>query len=311
MRTLEMVKPREVEFDHKVSTPTYGVFSAQPFERGWGVTLGNALRRILLSSIEGAAMTAIRISGVAHELDSVPGLVEDVTDFILNIKKVPLRLHEVANSVATISVTGPGTITAADIKGGAELEIIDGKLYLGQLAEPTKLEAELLIERGRGWRPAEEQQRQDLGVGAIFVDAAFSPVTKANFRIAPARVGQATDYEKLTLEIATNGAISPSQALHQAVSLLTEHLAIFASSAVETSVLPKAEGALDRGIETLELTTAVLNGLRNAGVQTIRDLISRTDAELLAIPKIGNSALASIKKALAREGLALGMLVRA
>ncbi|MGQ9495723.1 MAG: DNA-directed RNA polymerase subunit alpha [Thermoanaerobaculaceae bacterium] len=310
MRTLEMVKPRGVEFDRKVSTPTYGVFSAQPFERGWGVTLGNALRRILLSSIEGAAMTAIRISGVAHELDSVPGLVEDVTDFILNIKKVPLRLHEVANSMATISVTGPGTITAADIKGGAELEIIDGSVYLGQLAEPTKLEAELLIERGRGWRPAEEQQRQDLGLGTIFVDSAFSPVTKANFRIEPARVGQATDYEKLTLEIWTNGAISPSQALHQAVSLLAEHLAIFASSTGESSAYPKEKAGLDRSIEALELTTAVLQTLRNAGINTIRDLISRSDAELLEIPRLGKSALATIKKALDREGLVLGMPVQ-
>lgn len=309
MRTLEMVKPREVEFDRKVSTPTYGVFSAQPFERGWGVTLGNALRRILLSSIEGAAMTAIRISGVAHELDSVPGLVEDVSDFILNIKKVPLRLNEVANSIATISVTGPGTITAADIKGGAELEIIDGNLYLGQLAEPTKLEAELLIERGRGWRPAEEQQRQDLGVGAIFVDAAFSPVTKANFQIAPARVGQATDYEKLTLEIWTNGAISPSQALHQAVNLLAEHLAIFASFTGASSALPKEKGGLDRSIEALELTTAVLQALRNAGINTIRDLVARSEVELLEIPRLGKSALATIKKALDREGLTLGMPV--
>lgn len=309
MRTLEMVKPREVEFDRKVSTPTYGVFSAQPFERGWGVTLGNALRRILLSSIEGAAMTAIRISGVAHELDSVPGLVEDVTDFILNIKKVPLKLNEVANSIATISFTGPGTITAADIKGGAELEIIDGNLYLGQLAEPTKLEAELLIERGRGWRPAEEQQRQDLGVGAIFVDAAFSPVTKANFQIAPARVGQATDYEKLTLEIWTNGAISPSQALHQAVNLLAEHLAIFASFTGASSALPKEKGGLDRSIEALELTTAVLQALRNAGINTIRDLVARSEVELLEIPRLGKSALATIKKALDREGLTLGMPV--
>lgn len=310
MRTLEMVKPREVEFHRNLSTPTYGVFSAQPFERGWGVTLGNALRRILLSSIEGAAMTAISIRGVAHELDSVPGLLEDVTDFILNIKKVPLRLNGVFNSVATISVTGPGTITAADIKGGAELEVVDGSIYLGQLAEPTKLEAELFIERGRGWRPAEEQQRQDLGVGAMFVDSAFSPVTKANFRIEPARVGQATDYEKLTLEIWTNGAISPSQALHQAVSLLTEHLAIFAGSTPKSSALPKAEDELDRGIEALELTAGIVQALRNAGVNTIRDLISHSDAELLEIPRLGKSTLATIKKALDREGLALGMPVQ-
>ncbi|BCW92968.1 MAG: DNA-directed RNA polymerase subunit alpha [Thermoanaerobaculum sp.] len=310
MRTLEIVKPQSVEFDRKASTTTYGVFTAQPFERGWGVTVGNALRRILLSSIEGAAVTAVRINGVAHELDSVPGLVEDVTDFILNLKRVPLRLHSGVKTTATISVTGPGTITAADIKAGSELEVVDQSVYLGQLSEKTKLEAELIIERGRGWVPSEERRDEERGIGFIPVDASFSPVRKANFRIEPARVGQATDYEKLILEIWTNGAITPHDALVEAAQLLSEHLAIFGTQApLGTAAAGGAAGKLGQGIEVLELAKATETALRNAGILTLRDLVARTEDELLELPRLGKTAVSAIKKALDREGLALGMPV--
>lgn len=310
MRTLEIVKPRSVEFDRKVSTTTYGVFTAQPFERGWGVTVGNALRRILLSSIEGAAVTAVRINGVAHELDSVPGLVEDVTDFILNLKRVPLRLHSGVKTTATITVTGPGTMTAADIKGGSELEVVDQSVYLGQLSEKTKLEAELVIERGRGWVPSEERRDEERGIGFIPVDASFSPVRKANFRIEPARVGQATDYEKLILEIWTNGAITPHDALVEAAQLLSEHLAIFGpQAALGTAATGGVAGKLGQGIEVLELAKATETALRNAGILTLRDLVARSEDELLELPRLGKIAVTAIKKALDREGLALGMPV--
>ncbi|KDA54674.1 hypothetical protein EG19_09615 [Thermoanaerobaculum aquaticum] len=310
MRTLEIVKPQSVEFDRKASTTTYGVFTAQPFERGWGVTVGNALRRILLSSIEGAAVTAVRINGVAHELDSVPGLVEDVTDFILNLKRVPLRLHSGVKTTATISVTGPGTITAADIKAGSELEVVDQSVYLGQLSEKTKLEAELIIERGRGWVPSEERRDEERGIGFIPVDASFSPVRKANFRIEPARVGQATDYEKLILEIWTNGAITPHTALVEAAQLLSEHLAIFGTQApLAAAAAGGAAGKLGQGIEVLELAKATETALRNAGILTLRDLVARTEDELLELPRLGKTAVSAIKKALDREGLALGMPV--
>lgn len=310
MRTLEIVKPQSVEFDRKASTTSYGVFTAQPFERGWGVTVGNALRRILLSSIEGAAVTAVRINGVAHELDSVPGLVEDVTDFILNLKRVPLRLHSGVKTTATISVTGPGTITAADIKAGSELEVVDQSVYLGQLSEKTKLEAELIIERGRGWVPSEERRDEERGIGFIPVDASFSPVRKANFRIEPARVGQATDYEKLILEIWTNGAITPHDALVEAAQLLSEHLAIFGTQApLGAAAAGGAAGKLGQGIEVLELAKATETALRNAGILTLRDLVARTEDELLELPRLGKTAVSAIKKALDREGLALGMPV--
>lgn len=309
MRTLEITKPQSVEFDRKTSTSTYGVFTAQPFERGWGVTVGNALRRILLSSIEGAAITAVRISGVAHELDSIPGLVEDVTDFILNLKRVPLKLHSGVRTTATIAVTGPGTITAADIKAGSELEVVDKGIYLGQLSEKTKLEAELIIERGRGWVPSEERRDDERGIGFIPVDASFSPVRKANFRIEPARVGQATDYEKLILEVWTNGAITPHEALVEAAQLLSEHLAIFGTAAPSATAASGVAGKLGQGIEVLELAKATETALRNAGILTLRDLVARTEDELLELPRLGKTAIAAIKKALDREGLALGMPV--
>jgi len=307
MRTLAITKPQAVEFDQKASTATYGVFSAQPFERGWGVTVGNALRRILLSSIEGAAVTAVRIAGVAHELDSVPGLVEDVTDFILNLKKVPLRLAGATKAEATITVKGPGTITAADIQGGAELEVVDKTVYLGQLSEANTLEAELIVEQGRGWLPAEERRADELGIGFILVDAAFSPVRKANFRIEPARVGQATDYEKLVLEVWTNDTITPAQAVTQAANLLADHLAIFQNLAPGAAPAASAVNLLEASIEKLGLPASVVAALRNGGVEKVRDLVSRTEEEVLEIPRVGKSALAAIKKALEQQGLALGM----
>ncbi|MCS7183595.1 MAG: DNA-directed RNA polymerase subunit alpha [Thermoanaerobaculum sp.] len=309
MRALEIVRPHLVEVDRKLSTSTYGVFTAQPFERGWGVTVGNALRRILLSSIEGAAVTAVRIAGVAHELDSIPGLVEDVTDFILNVKRVPLKLHTVSKTIASISVTGPGTITAADIKGGPELEVVDGSVYLGQLSEPSKLEVELVVERGRGWVPSEERGEDERLVGFIPVDASFSPVRKANYRIEPARVGQATDYEKLTIEVWTNGAVTPHEALVQAAALLSEHLTIFGAVSMPMVGGAQPTGKLDQGIEALELPKAAETALRNAGILTLRDLVARTEEDLAQLPRLGKAALASIKKALDREGLALGMPV--
>lgn len=309
MRTLEITKPQSVEFDRKLSTGEYGVFTAQPFERGWGVTVGNALRRILLSSIEGAAVTAVRIAGVAHELDSIPGLVEDVTDFILNLKRVPLKLHSGIRTTATIAVTGPGTITSADIKAGSELEVVDKTVYLGQLSEKTRLEVELIIEKGRGWVPSEERRDDERAVGFIPIDASFSPVRKANFHIEPARVGQATDYEKLTLEIWTNGAITPHEALVEAAQLLSEHLAIFGTSVPSATVASGAAGKLGQGIEVLELAKTTETALRNAGILTLRDLVARTEDELLELPRLGKTAIAAIKKALDREGLGLGMPV--
>jgi DNA-directed RNA polymerase subunit alpha len=308
MRGLELHKPQALVVDKEKTTNTYGLFTAQPFERGWGVTVGNALRRILLSSIEGAAIGAVRFSGVDHEYDSIPGVVEDVTDLILNLKRVALRLRGVESVTATVKATKAGALKAGAIKAGPELEIVDPDVYLATLSGDGELEAELAIRRGRGYSSAEDQGH-DLGVGFIYLDAAFSPVRKANFRIEPARVGQATDYEKLILEVWTNGAISPSVAVAEASRLLADHLPIFAAVAGDepAPVAGKSDNVLDQSIESLDLGGRIVNMLRNAGIATVRDLVSRGDEDLLKITNFGKKALAEVREHLEGTGLSLGM----
>ena len=309
MRGLELHRPQAVVLEEDRSTPTYGYFTAQPFERGWGVTVGNALRRVLLSSIEGSAITAVRFAGVDHEYDSIPGVMEDVTDLILNLKRVPLRLTGPESVTATLKVAEPGALKAGAIKGGPELTIVDPEVYLATLAEEGSVDAELAVGRGRGYVPADDQDARNLGVGFIYLDAAYSPVRKANYRIEPARVGQATDYEKLVLEVWTNGAITPTAAVVEAARLLAEHLPIFQSMVEEPVQKPvgKAEGVLDEGIEGLELGGRVSNMLRNAGISTVRELAATGEDELIAIPGFGKKALTEVREKLEALGLGLGV----
>jgi DNA-directed RNA polymerase subunit alpha len=309
MRGLELHRPQAVVADAEPGNPNYGVFTAQPFERGWGVTIGNALRRILLSSTEGAAVVAVRFAGVDHEYDSIPGVMEDVTDLILNLKRVPLRLIGPESITATVKVAQPGSLTAASIEGGPELEIVDPLVNLATLSEEGAVDAELIIRRGRGFVPADEQERRDLGVGFIFLDAAFSPVRKANFRIEPARVGQATDYEKLVLEVWTNGAILPSVAVAEAARLLADHLPIFVNleGAPVAAPVPAHDSVLDRSIDGLEVGVRILNMLRAANIASVRDLVAFTDDELQKLPGLGKKAVAEIRDRLEMVGLGLGM----
>ncbi len=309
MRGLELHRPPAVVVDPEHDSPDYAVFTAQPFERGWGVTVGNALRRILLSSIEGSAITAVRFAGYDHEFDSIPGVVEDVTDLILNMKRVPLRLHGPERLTATIQASTPGVVRASAIQGGSELEVIDPDAYLATLTEDGSLSVEVVVQRGRGYVPADERPGGDLGAGFVYVDAAFSPVRKANFRIEPARVGQATDYEKLVLEVWTNGAVRPAAAVGEAARLLADHLPIFVSLGGEAPAVRKEEasGALEESVETLELGGRILNMLRNAGVRTIKDLVSLSEAELKGVPGLGKKAMEDIRVQLESRGLSLGM----
>ena len=309
MRGLELHRPQAVVADTERCTPTYGVFTAQPFERGWGVTVGNALRRILLSSIEGSAIIAARFVGVSHEYDSIPGVMEDVTDLILNLKRVSLRLNGVESLTATVKATGPGPLTAGSIQGGPELEIVDPEVRLATLSEEGGLEAELVVRRGRGFVPADEQEKRDLGVGFIFLDAAYSPVRRANFRIEPARVGQATDYEKLVLELWTNGAITPTAAVSEAARLLAEHLPIFTqlTGEVVEEVAPAGDRALEAGVDSLEVGGRILNMLQNAGITNLRQLVAYSEDELVKVPGFGKKALAEVKDKLEKLGLSLGM----
>ncbi len=309
MRGLELHRPQAVVLDTDRSTPAYGVFTAQPFERGWGVTVGNALRRILLSSIEGSAITAVRFAGVDHEYDSIPGVMEDVTDLILNLKRVPLRLTGPEAVTATLQVDQPGPLKAGSIKGGSELEIVDPEVYLATLAEEGAVEAELAVRRGRGYVPADDQDAHNLGVGFIHLDAAFSPVRKANYRIEPARVGQATDYEKLVLEVWTNGTLTPAAAVVQAAALLADHLPIFQNLDAGAPAQPatKAEGVLDESVERLELGGRIVNMLRNAGIETVRDLVGTTEDDLVKIQGFGKKALNEVREKLETLGLGLGV----
>jgi DNA-directed RNA polymerase subunit alpha len=307
MRGLELHRPQAVQMEVEKSTATYGVFTAQPFERGWGITIGNALRRILLSSVEGSAITAVRFSGVDHEYDSIPGVMEDVTDLILNLKRVPLRLVGPEVCSAAIHVNKPGTLSAGAIKGGPELEVVDPSLYLATLSEEGAVEAEVVVKRGRGYVPADEQQDRDLGAGFIYLDAAFSPVRRTNYRIEPARVGQATDYEKLVLEVWTNGTANPAAAVAEAARLLALHLPIFEQLEVSSAAAPvaKSDGVLDASIETLDLGGRIQNMLLNAGIMTVRDLVGYED--LSEVAGFGKKALAEVKAKLEKLGLGLGM----
>ncbi len=309
MRGLELHRPQSVVVEIDTAAPTHGVFVAQPFERGWGVTIGNALRRILLSSIEGSAIVAVRFAGVEHEYDSIPGVMEDVTDFILNLKHVPLRLQGPETVTAMLKASKSGVLTAAAIRSSSELTVVDPGVYLATLSEEGEVEAELVVKRGRGWVPVEDHDSRSLGVGFIYLDAAFSPVRKANFRIEPARVGQATDYEKLVLDVWTNGAITPAAAVAEAARLLSDHLPIFATVAGGEHLYAetKSEGILDQALDSLDLGGRISNMLHNAGIMTVRDLVARDDDELLKITNFGKKALAEVREKLEASGLSLGM----
>jgi DNA-directed RNA polymerase subunit alpha len=309
MRGLELHRPQSVVVEADATTPTHGVFVAQPFERGWGVTIGNALRRILLSSVEGSAITAVRFAGVEHEYDSIPGVMEDVTDFILNLKHVPLRLQGVETVTATLKASKAGVLTSAAIRGSSELTVVDNSVYLATLSEEGAVEAELVVKRGRGYVPVEDHDSRSLGVGFIYLDAAFSPVRKANFRIEPARVGQATDYEKLVLEVWTNGAVSPAAAVAEAARLLTDHLPIFTAVAGGEAAFAesKDESLLEQSLDSLDLGGRISNMLHNAGIMTVRDLVARDDDDLLKITNFGKKALAEVREKLEASGLSLGM----
>ena len=309
MRGLELHRPQAVVMDADQASATHGVFTAQPFERGWGVTVGNALRRILLSSIEGSAIAAVRFAGVDHEYDSIPGVMEDVTDLILNLKRVPLRLTGPETITATLQASKPGALTAGAIKGGSELEVVDPTVYLATLAEEGSIDAELVIRRGRGYVPADDQESRTLGVGFIYLDAAYSPVRRANYRIEPARVGQATDYEKQVLELWTNGTMAPAAAVAEAARLLADHLPIFGELEVglQPVVVDKHEGVLDQSIDELELGGRIANMLRNAGIETVRDLVGRGEDDLADLSGFGKKALSEVRERLEALGLGLGM----
>ena len=310
-------KPKRLEVDSKTLTEKYGKFWAQPFERGYGTTIGNALRRILLSSTEGAAITAVKIEGVLHEFSPVPGCVEDTTDIILNLKQIPFRVHTDYPETLTLNAEGPGTITAGDIETNANVEILDPSVPVATLSEEGKLVMEMRLKKGRGYIPADRNFDEDLGIGFIPLDSVHSPVRKVNFTVEDARLGQTTDYDKLTLEVWTNGAVAPQDAVALASKLLKDNMAIFINfeeAPEEELDFPTSEDErlyeqLGRSVDELELSVRSYNCLKNADIRTIGDLVIRTEPEMLKTKNFGRKSLNEIKEILAEMGLGLGMTI--
>ena len=310
-------KPKRLEVDRETLTSTYGRFHAQPFERGFGTTIGNAMRRILLSSIEGAAITAVRIEGVLHEFSSIPGVVEDTTDIILNLKQVPFRAHVDHPETLTLKAEGPGTVKSGDIKGSPNVEVLDPSVHVCTLSEEGKITMEMRLKQGRGYVSADRNFDEDLAIGYIPIDAVHSPVRKVNFNVEAARLGQSTDYDKLILEVWTDGSISPQDALAMGAKLLKDHMAIFINfeeAAEEELDFPTTEDErlleqLGRSVDELELSVRSYNCLKNANIKTIGDLVTKSESEMLKTKNFGRKSLNEIKDILAEMGLHLGMNV--
>ncbi len=311
--------PKRLECDESTYTNTYGRFSAAPFERGYGVTLGNALRRVLLSSIEGSAVVSVKFTGVQHEFSTIPGVQEDVTEIILNLKSLILNSHSKIPKTIYIKKDDKGEIKAKDIETDETIEIINPDLHIATLTKDSKFYAELEVAKGRGYVPAELNKREDQAIGVIPIDAIFSPVKKVNYTVENTRVGQRTDYDKLVLDVWTNGAISPKDALLYASNILQRHLDVFVSfgqlpeEAEEEFEMSKEEIALYEKlrlpISELELSVRSSNCLREANIKTMADLVKKTEDEMLSFKNFGKKSLSEIKELLAGMGLTLGMNV--
>jgi DNA-directed RNA polymerase subunit alpha len=309
-------KPKRLATDTETLTDKYGRFYAQPFELGFGTTNGNALRRVLLSSIEGAAVTAVKIEGVLHEFQSIPGVVEDATDIILNIKQVPFKLSGDGPKAIYLKTDQPGVITSGMIEADGDVEVLDKNVYIATVSEGGKLDMEMRLKRGRGYVAADKNFDDDLGLGFIPIDSVHSPVRKVNYTVEAARLGQITDYDKLDIEIWTNGSIAPADALGLAAKLLKDHMTIFINFEEELETESRGEEKpqiknenLNRSVEELELSVRSYNCLKNANIQTIGELVQKTEAEMLKTKNFGRKSLNEIKEILASMGLSLGMKI--
>jgi DNA-directed RNA polymerase subunit alpha len=312
-------RPKRLEVERETLTPKFGRFSAQPFERGFGTTIGNALRRILLSSVEGAAITSVKLEGVLHEFSSVPGVVEDTTDIILNLKQIPFRCHSDHAETLVVHAVGPKAVKARDIQASANVEILDPEAPIATLSEEGKLSMEMRLRKGRGYVSADRNFDDDLGIGYIPVDSIHAPVRKVNYIVEDARLGQKTDYDRLTLEVWTNGAITPQDAVAMAAKILKDHMAIFINfeeSHDDVVDFPSTEDErvldqLNRSVDELELSVRSYNCLKNANIKSIYDLVTKTEPEMLKTKNFGRKSLNEIKDILAEMGLSLGMNIEA
>ncbi len=312
-------RPKRLEVDRDSLSDAYGRFTAQPFERGFATTVGNTLRRVLLSSIEGTAITAVRVEGVLHEFSPIPGSMEDTTDLILNLKRIPLKMYVDHPKLLQLQTSEAGEINAGHITPDADIEILDEEAYIATLAKGTTLKVELRVKQGRGYVGADKNFDEDLSIGWIPVDSVHSPVKKVNYLVEAARVGQATDYEKLTVEVWTNGAVSPRDAVGMAAKLMRDHLAIFVNiedddEIVEVSPADDVEREesvekLGRSVDEMELSVRSYNCLKNANIRTIGELVQKSESEMLRTKNFGRRSLNEIKEILTGMGLSLGMKV--
>lgn len=311
-------RPRRIEFNEEETNETFGRFVGEPFERGFGTTIGNALRRTMLSTIEGAAITAVKIDGVLHEFTAIPGVVEDVTDIILNLKTIPVKLHSKELQRIHLDVSGPCVVTSKDIETNSEVDILDESIHIATLNENGHLKMELVVDTNRGYVVAEENFKDDFEIGFIPLDSAHSPIKLVNYRVESARVGQSSNYDKLAIEITTNGSISPKDALAYAACVLREQLSIFVhfeSIPEDAPVKEKDEEQeklrelLERSVDELELSVRSHNCLKNANIRTIGELVQKTESEILKTKNFGRKSLNEIKEILQTMGLTLGMQI--
>ena len=314
----ELIKPAKLEVEPGIDPNRMATIVAEPLERGFGLTLGNALRRILLSSLQGAAVTAIQIEGVLHEFSSVPGVREDVTDIVLNMKGVALKMHVEGPKHVTLKATGPGEVTAGQIDTGADIEVMNPDLVICHLDKGAKLSMELVVDNGKGYVAATSNKQEDSPIGLIPIDAVFSPVRKVSYKIENSRVGQVTDHDKLAIDVLTNGALTPDDAVALAARILQDQLQLFInfdepdqkSDAEKKDDLPFNRNLL-RKVDELELSVRSANCLKNDNIIYIGDLVQKTEPEMLRTPNFGRKSLNEIKEVLSQMGLHLGMEIAA
>ncbi len=308
--------PSRLEVEKETLTDRYGKFYAQPFERGFGTTIGNSLRRALLSSIEGAAITAVKIEGVEHEFSSIKGVVEDATDVILNLKQIPFKLHGNTSKTLTINKSGAGEVTSADIDADGDVEILDTNVHIATIGAGGELSVEMRLKSGRGYVSAEFNNDEDLSLGYIPIDSVHTPIKKVNYNVEKTRMGSNTEYDKLTIEVWTDGSVKPDDSIGLAAKLVKDHMSIFINFEEEEDEFKYEDIArppllrndlLDRSVDELELSVRSYNCLKNADIRTIRDLIKRSERDMLNTKNFGKKSLTEIKDLLHGMGLDFGM----
>ncbi|QEM67951.1 DNA-directed RNA polymerase subunit alpha [Geobacter sp. FeAm09] len=312
----DLIRPKQLQVEKETLSNTYGKFYAEPFERGFGTTLGNSLRRILLSTLQGAAITSVRMKGVLHEFSTIQGVTEDVTDIILNLKGVRLKLHTADQATIRIVHKGEGVITAGDILVGHAVEVMNPDHHILTCGKDANLEIEMSVKMGKGYVPADRNRDEKAPVGTIPIDAIYSPIKKVNFTVSNARVGQMTDYDRLTLEVWTDGSANPEDAVAYAAKIMKEQLSIFINfdEESEPSLIEESQEEKDkinenlyRTVDELELSVRSANCLKNAGIKLIGELVSKSEAEMLKTQNFGRKSLNEIKDILSDMGLTFGM----